>query len=75
MGSKRLDTLWALHSNGYLAEITCRCGHSAMMDPQMLLAMCQTRKWGTNSFATLVPHLKCSACGRRGQVRIGPKPR
>ena len=67
----RLDTLHALIARAWLAEVACRCGHTAMLDPRELLAHCRMRGIGTVSLAPLAHRMTCTKCGGRPE-RIGP---
>ena len=71
MGNKRFDTIFDFARHGFLVEITCACGHRAMLEPYPIIEQFMRERWPTNSLATARDHLRCSACGERPE-RIGP---
>lgn len=67
-------SLQDLLRHGMECEVSCRCGHTAVLDAHKVYQLFGERKWST-SFSGLMDsayaHFRCSKCGARPS-RIGP---
>ncbi|KLE33880.1 hypothetical protein AAW00_12495 [Aurantiacibacter luteus] len=71
MGSKRLDSLGDYLRHHYTLRVDCRgCKKVSILQPLVLLELCQKRGWG-HQMREVERRLKCGSCGGR-DVRIGP---